>query len=683
MKKISILISLSVLFYGSYAQALKTLLYEQSTSAYCVNCPYPNQVINPILLANYKKVVALKYQSPEPGGDVMYYQDPTEVDARQRFYDAFVAPYAVLQGDTNILSNLWGYDGYPVLVTDSMINAIDAQTTQITMRATYQYDPAADSVYSTVIVKNVSSTAFTSSGTGTLRLMVALQEMQIHFSAPPGSNGEQDFYYVFRKFYPDTNGTVMPNSLAAGDSLIYTYTFSPPSYIYNKTEMGIAAWVQDFGTSMVHQAVKAPVYDSLTDVALTDSTVYPPAGFSCHASITPRLRLTNMQKTVITSATLSYYYTGRDLIPGSYQWTGSLDSGQSAIITFSPVTIASNTWDSIYYTVSNINGGNLLDTNLTNNSPTSPLLTVISTGAVSDTLNEGFDEMSDALVGSLSSPTSLFYASGQQQAFIADQYFLRAFLANPNTYQGSMTVSDSSARCGGYGLSDASYFFGIGLDYFGGKAGLILDPADKTGYVSGNLVFQHAYTTGDTFFHNIPDTLTILVSTDCGQTWASVWAESSSQLMTAPQVIVRPYFGNLFIPAGTQWATDTVDMSLYNGMNNVIVQFQTTYNQGNALYLDNINWGGVNPTDIHTISPASVSVYPNPATGTLQVRLDAYAPGCMIALYDMNGQLVIHDMLKGSITSFSIASLTDGIYLYRILDGNANEIKSGKVTVVK
>ena len=67
--------------YRGYAQAPRTMLYEQSTSGDCVNCPYANRLVDPVLLANFKKVVALKYQAPQPGGDVMYWQNPTEVDA--------------------------------------------------------------------------------------------------------------------------------------------------------------------------------------------------------------------------------------------------------------------------------------------------------------------------------------------------------------------------------------------------------------------------------------------------------------------------------------------------------------------------------------------------------------------------------------------------------------------------
>jgi hypothetical protein len=684
MKKIlTLLTAVVLLFADSHAQAPKTMLYEQSTSGQCVNCPYANQLIEPLLLANYKKLVAIKYQSSQPGGDVMYFQDPFEVDARQRFYDAFEAPYAVVQGDTNILRNAPNYWGFPGGVTNTMVDTIDLQTTPISMRATYAYDAAADSIHATVIVKNVSSSAFTSSGPGTLRLMFALQEMQIHFSAPPGSNGETDFYYVFRKFYPDTLGTVMPNSLPAGDSLVYTFSIQPPSYIFNKTEMGIAAWVQDFGTSMVHQAVKAPIYDSLTDVALADSTLYPAAGFACNQSFVPTVRLTNKERTVINSALLSYYYLGSNLPPHTYQWTGSLDSGQSTIITFPATSIADNTYDSIYYAVSDLNGGDLLDTNLANNYPVSPLLMAISATAVSDTLTEGFDEMSDALIGSISTPTSLFYNGGHGQAFIADQNYLRAFLADPNTYQGSMTVSDSSARCGGYGLSDASYCFMIGTNFYVATAALIFDGADRTGYTSGDLTFQHAYTTGDTFFHNIPDTLTVLVSTDCGQTWSTVWMRSSTQLMTAPQIIFREFFGKLFIPTSTQWATDTVDMSAYNGMNNVIVKFQVTYNQGNALYLDNINWTGINPLGIKNVSAISAKVYPNPATSMLNVQIGNNTSGCAIELYDLTGQCVMHEALWGSTTSFSIASLTDGMYLYRVVDGKNSAIANGKVTIEK
>ena len=63
-------------------------------------------------------------------------------------------------------------------------------------------------------------------------------ERKIHYSSPPGSNGETDFFDVFRKFYPDsTAGIPIPTTTG-----IYNYTIK---YKHD------AAWID----SMIYSAV--------------------------------------------------------------------------------------------------------------------------------------------------------------------------------------------------------------------------------------------------------------------------------------------------------------------------------------------------------------------------------------------------------------------------------------------
>jgi hypothetical protein len=210
---------------------------------------------------------------------------------------------------------------------------------------------------------------------------------------------------------------------------------------------------------------------------------------------------------------------------------------------------------------------------------------------------------------------------------------------------------------------------------------LIFDPVDRTGYVSGNMTFQHAYCYNALYLTQ--DTLKVLVSTNCGQTWDTAWMRAGADLGTTHYVVAG---ASVFTPGDSDWHTDTVDMSAYNGQNDVVVQFQVarTLEPGaTALYLDNINWVGVNPTaGIKKINTASATVYPNPAASVLNIQTAGYPQDCAIEIYDMTGQRVIHEALTGSTTSVSVASLAEGVYLYRLLDQNGHADSNGKVTKV-
>ena len=685
MRKTCTLLSILILFFASSsAQAPRTLLYEQSTSGQCLNCPYSNQIVDPVLMSHYQKVVSVKYQSPIPGGDVMYFQNRPEVNTRLHFYKITQAPVAVVDGDTNITYNHHYFNGYPGLVTDSLINAIHAQTTPITMRASYAYDSATDSVHTTIVIKNVSSAAFTASASGQLRLMVALEEMDIHFTVPPGDNGEKDFYYVFRKFYPDTNGTVLPNSLAAGDSLVYTFAMQPPAYVYSKKQMAIAAWVQDFGTAQVHQAAWGAAFNALSDVQLADSTHYPAAGLACNKTFTPTLALRNLGTTRVTSATVGYSIAGNS--PVTQAWTGSLDSGQRTIVTFPIATIPGNCNDSASYFIENINNGALIDMNGDNSNPTSPFLVSVNSSAVVDTLSETFET---ALHGrALTYTTPNYVMTNKWGGFIATDSAWTNFAYNPfdmYDYQLPGYYFIDSIPSGGYAQSRSSFCFTLYLyNYLGfNSAGLIFDPVNRTGYTSGNLTFQHAYDYCNSYTYL--DTLSVLVSTDCGQTWDTAWVRSGAALATHNYVL-GTYVGTVFISNDSVWRTDTVDMSAYNGLDNVVVQFQVKQKLGmpgeTTLYLDNVNWVGVNPTaDIKNVSAIWASVYPNPAASTLVVQVPDYIPGNTIVLYNLAGQQVMREMLTGTNTSITVASLANGLYLYRVMDAANTVLVSGKLAI--
>ena len=681
MKKIITLTAFVVLLftYTVRAQAPRTMLYEQSTSADCVNCPYANQVVDPVLLSNFKKVVALKYQAPQPGGDVMYWQNPTEVDARQRFYDFFACPVAVVDGDTDkTYHDPHAYNGYPGLVTDSFVILEDTFRTPIAMRATYAYDSIADSIHTTIIIKNVGTSPFNASGAGRLHLMVAIQEMDIHFVSPPASNGEEDFYYVFRKFYPDTLGTVLPNSLPAGDSLIYTLSIQPPSYIYRKDLMALAIFIQDFGTSKVAQAVRDAPFQTPVDIQMRDTTVYPSFSYLCAETFTPKLMIKNLTGTVLTSAVIGYYYPNLNRPAVTYQWTGSLDSGQSTIVTFPTCTVPDNTYDSVYYFMTALNSNTVVDMNQANNSPFSPLQRFVSAGVFADTLVESFDEMSDGLVGQPSPVHSFFSANGRGFGFITDQNHVRSF-AEEHFYMP--TLSDSSSSCGGFGLSDASYYFALSGSYPGVTESLTFDKLDRTAYTSGNMTFEHAYAVADTPSTAF-DTMRVLASLDCGQTWDTLQRKNSAELATAPPYSTSGY-ATIFLPDSSQWARDTVDMSAYNGKTDVIVQFQVTHHNGNGLYIDNINWTGINPSGIRNAPTITASVYPNPAHDQLNVRVNNYKPGYAIEIHDMTGRLVMRKSLTGTLSSFAVSYLTDGMYLYRIVDDSGDEVASSKLSIEK
>jgi len=57
-------------------------------------------------------------------------------------------------------------------------------------------------------------------------------EKHIHFSSPPGTNGEKDFYNVMVKMLPSATGTSLPSSFQVGDYFVLEFAWKLAN-VYN------------------------------------------------------------------------------------------------------------------------------------------------------------------------------------------------------------------------------------------------------------------------------------------------------------------------------------------------------------------------------------------------------------------------------------------------------------------
>ena len=82
------------------------------------------------------------------------------------------------------------------------------------------------------------------------------------------------------------------------------------------------------------------------------------------------------------------------------------------------------------------------------------------------------------------------------------------------------------------------------------------------------------------------DSLEVLISTNCGSTWTSVYLKGGSVLATVPDQTTT------FTPTNTQWRNETVNLTPYIGQSNVLVAFRNRGHYGNNIYIDNVNLQG-------------------------------------------------------------------------------------------
>jgi PKD repeat protein len=111
-----------------------------------------------------------------------------------------------------------------------------------------------------------------------------------------------------------------------------------------------------------------------------------------------------------------------------------------------------------------------------------------------------------------------------------------------------------------------------------------LKPLVFTGLSSAQITFDVAYAPYNAANY---DGLEVLISTDCGSTFTSVYSKSYTTLATAAATTAA------FVPTTAQWRTETISLTPYIGQANVIVAFKNLSGYGNNLYVDNINVTGV------------------------------------------------------------------------------------------
>lgn len=181
---------------------------------------------------------------------------------------------------------------------------------------------------------------------------------------------------------------------------------------------------------------------------------------------------------------------------------------------------------------------------------------------------------------------------------------------------------------------------------------------------TSTLKFDYAYTT----WEESDDGLSIEISTDCGDSWTSLWAKSGSELATAPEVNLDD---NWWVPdSPDDWASAEVSLEDYLDQEVRIRLFLTT-DWGDNLYIDNISTQGV--SDVEELKEDfNVNLYPNPAFDALYVELNLEtASDIDLNLYNNMGQLISQEKKAKAISgvhnlTLDTHDLYPGIYYLSI-----------------
>ncbi len=198
---------------------------------------------------------------------------------------------------------------------------------------------------------------------------------------------------------------------------------------------------------------------------------------------------------------------------------------------------------------------------------------------------------------------------------------------------------------------------------------------------SVELSFWYAYKYRNTGFP-VADSLEVLISADCGNTYSSLWKKGGLDLAT-----VNSTTDSIFYPFTIdKWKQVKMDITSYNINNNVMFAFRSVNGKGNNLFIDNIGVDVRYKRDIaitSLISPINAScdtiIYPkvvlknngNNSINSLQIN---YAvDGGSIVTTNWNGNLAKNDSVIVTLNQTTVSRGNHQIKVYSLLPNNFND----------
>lgn len=344
----------------------------------------------------------------------------------------------------------------------------------------------------------------------------------------------------------------------------------------------------------------------------------------CTDVLNPIIYVKNIGQTDINTLSISYGIDGSSTI---YTWNGLIPALNNTYITLPAITGISNGNHQFTVSITNVNGAP--DNNSQNDSAETEF-------SVSNQSTGFFTPYSEDFESGFFPPADWT-------------------IQNPS----NDVVKWKEGSVGGYGLSDlciwidnSAYTTTPGKR----KDAFVMQNFDFSLISAPRLSFQYAYVSRGTRY----DSLAVSYSLNCGTTWNSIWKNGGKSMATSTNEAETP-----FVPIASEWDSVSLSLSYLKGQTNVLIKFENTTGWGNALYIDNINVTGGNPnTAINEAKDAKVdvSVFPNPASGFVTVKLPSNHPFTEIQISDALGRKAQNHKIIDPISLVNVSDLATGVY---------------------
>jgi len=322
--------------------------------------------------------------------------------------------------------------------------------------------------------------------------------------------------------------------------------------------------------------------------------------------------LTNFGSTPLTSASILYKIDGS--IPAVFNWTGALNPGDTINVNLPQITAGDGFHQFICYTEL----PNGAQEGYTFNDTTKSNFIVAALPSVTGDLSESFD-------GNVFPPAG--WALNSSSIYQWGQTSLAHFSGTGSAVRNNYLDSQIGAF---YNLDLPMIHIAIGTHP-------VLD-------------FEYADAMYPGYYG---DTLQVLISTDCGTNWQTLFNKGGIALQTTTSTIY-PFYPQ----SSAEWKQESFSLAADTG--DVLIRFRNVCGFSNNLYLDDVNVSF--PTGIvQNNSSEKFSVYPNPAS--YDINISGLPINSEIRISDLTGKLLLTQKTLNTLTKIDIQQLQQGIYI--------------------
>ena len=158
------------------------------------------------------------------------------------------------------------------------------------------------------------------------------------------------------------------------------------------------------------------------------------------------------------------------------------------------------------------------------------------------------------------------------------------------------------------------------------------------------------------------DTLSVMISTDCGDHYTTIYKKGGAQLATFSSPILNPtsITADYIDPADSNWRMEEIDLSAYAASDKAIVKFSYKSSLGGSINIDNVKIDN-SPVAVVDLSASKIAIYPNPANATLIIAGAEQMETVVIT--DITGRILKQITNDGDKQiDINTADLANGIY---------------------